>query len=120
MEQYEYHRELLDLPPHAFPITMVCFGYPTQAARQRELTPRFDRACIHFKNGYRRLRREELLQMLEPRKRKGFVQGAANVGQDVYLRKFSASFAQEMTRSARHAISTWTASLGTDSVDPVV
>lgn len=108
MERYEYHRELLSLPVYTFPITMVCFGYPTEAARQRELTSRFPQACIHFKDSYRKLDDDQLQQMVEPRTRTAYVGDAGNVGQHVYLRKFSAAFAHEMTRSVRQAILTWT------------
>ena len=33
MENYETHRDLLGLPRWTFPITMVCFGWPTAEAR---------------------------------------------------------------------------------------
>jgi nitroreductase len=55
MERYECHRELLNLPRYTFPITLLCLGYPTEAARELALTPRFPQACVHFKNQYRRL-----------------------------------------------------------------
>jgi FMN reductase (NADPH)/FMN reductase [NAD(P)H] len=109
MEQYEYHRELLDLPQYTFPITLICFGYPTPTARERNLTSRFPQASIHFKNTYRRLDDDELLGMLGPRRRERRIGNAANVGQHVYMRKFSAAFTIEMTRSVRAAIQTWTA-----------
>ena len=38
MENYETHRELLDLPDYVFPVTMVCFGYPTEQ-QNREHQP---------------------------------------------------------------------------------
>jgi FMN reductase (NADPH)/FMN reductase [NAD(P)H] len=108
MERYEYHRELLDLPRYAFPITMVCFGYPTPAARERELTSRFPQRCIHFKDTYRRLDDEDLLAMLETRRRGRGMGDDANVGLHTYRRKFSADYSVEMTRSVREAIRTWT------------
>jgi FMN reductase (NADPH)/FMN reductase [NAD(P)H] len=111
MERYEYHRELLDLPQYTFPITLVCFGYPTPAARGRGLTSRFPQPCIHFKNRYQRLDGDQLLRMIEPRKRRRSLGNAANVGQHTYVRKFSAAFTVEMTRSVRQAIQTWTAGL---------
>ena len=42
MENYEIHKELFDLPAHVFPITMVCYGYPTATQKKRALTDRFD------------------------------------------------------------------------------
>jgi nitroreductase len=115
MERYEYHRELLDLPQYAFPITLVCFGYPTPVARARDPTSRFPQTCIHFKNSYRRLDDDELLSMLESRKRERYPGNASNVGQQVYVRKFSAAFAVEMTRSVRQAIRTWSADPGREN-----
>jgi FMN reductase (NADPH)/FMN reductase [NAD(P)H] len=107
MERYAYHRELLNLPRYTFPITLLCFGYPTQAARERALTPRFPQDCVHFKNRYRRLDEGELKQMLEPRDRGNYLGNAANIGQHYYVRKFSADFTVEMTRSVHQAIRTW-------------
>jgi FMN reductase (NADPH)/FMN reductase [NAD(P)H] len=107
MEHYEVHRELLDLQQYAFPITMVCFGYPTRAAQERTLTTRFPQGCIHFTDRYRRLEDDELLSMLEVRERGRPIGDAANVGQHVYERKFSSPYSVEMTRSVREAIRTW-------------
>ena len=114
MEEYGYHRELLDLPRYVFPITMVCFGYPRPEGPERPLTSRFRQDCIHFKDGYRRLEDEELLEMAESRKRGPFTEEAANAGQQVYLRKFSSEYAREMTRSVREAMGMWAAEEGED------
>jgi FMN reductase (NADPH)/FMN reductase [NAD(P)H] len=117
MEHYEYHRQLLNLPQYAFPITMVCFGYPAQEARERRLTPRFSQACIHFKDSYRRLEAKELLSMLETRRRGRTLGNNANVGQYTYVQKFSADFTIEMTRSVQEAIRTWTADMERERPD---
>lgn len=109
MERYEHHRELLDLPRYAFPVTMVCFGYPTPAARERELTTRFRQDAIHFRDRYRRLDDEALRTMLETRGRSRGMGEDANVGLRTYWRKFSADYSVEMSRSVREAIRTWTA-----------
>jgi FMN reductase (NADPH)/FMN reductase [NAD(P)H] len=45
--------------------------------------------------------------MLEPRDRGNYLGNAANIGQHYYVRKFSADFTVEMTRSVRQAIQTW-------------
>lgn len=107
MERYEYHRELLNLPRYTFPVALLCLGYPTEPTWERALTPRFPQPCVHFKNQYRRLDEAELRQMLEPRDRKTYAGAANNIGQDYYVRKFSADFTVEMTRSVRQAIQTW-------------
>ncbi|MEA3375186.1 MAG: nitroreductase family protein [Chloroflexota bacterium] len=119
MERYEVHRELLGLPPYAFPVTMVCFGYPTPASRERALTTRFPQASVHFKDRYRRLDEEELFAMLETRARWRGMEGALDAGQRTYLRKFAADFTVEMSRSVREAIRTWTADQERESEDSV-
>jgi nitroreductase len=119
IERYEVHKALLDLPQYTFPITLVCFGYPRPAARVRKLTSRFPQTCIHFKNSYRRLDADELLRIVEPHKRSVYIRNATNVGQDVYVRKFSAAFTAEMTRSAREAIRTWAADHARESDESV-
>jgi FMN reductase (NADPH)/FMN reductase [NAD(P)H] len=112
MERYETHRELLDLSRYAFPVTMVCFGYPTPAARERALTNRFPQDVIHFQDRYRRLDEEALGTMLETRRRGRGMGEDANVGLRTYRRKFSADYSVEMTRSVREAIRSWTAGPG--------
>jgi FMN reductase (NADPH)/FMN reductase [NAD(P)H] len=112
MEMYEFHRDLLNLPPYVFPVSMLCFGYPTPAASRRKLTPRFSQEYVHFTDRYRRLDETELEKMLEGRAPNRFPDGVANVGQLLYVRKYSADFTIEMTRSVREAIRQWVAGGG--------
>lgn len=55
MENYEIHRDLLNLPPYAAPVTMICFGYPTEQQKARPYTPRLPQELLVTKNSYRRL-----------------------------------------------------------------
>lgn len=111
MEQYEVHRELFDLPQYAFPICLLVFGYPTQQQKDRELTSRFDEKFIVFENRYHRLERQEFEEMFA--EREGLratgrnADGSTNVGQATYLRKFSADFTREMTRSVQLMLQAW-------------
>jgi nitroreductase len=107
MEQYEYHKELLDLPQYVFPITMVCFGYSKTGEKQK-LTPRFGQEYIHFKDRYERLGKAALGKMFADREPEQYFGDATNLGQHHYARKFSQDFAIEMTRSVRAAIKVWT------------
>jgi FMN reductase (NADPH)/FMN reductase [NAD(P)H] len=112
LEQYETHRELLDLPKYVLPITMLCFGYPKQDLSQMNLVPRFDRQFIVHKNAYHRLDQAELKQMVQPiedRVQGRYVPNANNLGQSSYLRKFVADFSVEMSRSVREMIRSWCA-----------
>ncbi len=112
MENYEAHRELFQLPTYVFPICLLCFGYPTQAQKQRTMTPRFDRKFIVFSDRYRRLDGAdfaEMYQELQERFRKlpNAPEGVENVGQATYVRKFGADFSKEMTRSVQAILRNW-------------
>lgn len=129
MENYETHKALLNLPPYALPICLVCFGYPTKQQHERPLAPRFDRKFVVFENQYRRLSKSEFAEMYRDREERmahsadqcgGAIHGLAagggvgapadraNVGQLTYMRKFNADFTKEMTRSVRAMLATWT------------
>ncbi len=113
LERYETHRELFNLPPYVMPVTMICFGYPTPEQAARKQPPRFASECIIHKNTYRRLDGPELDQMFAPRNAQLVANGMRkdgieNVGQFNYVKKFSADFSVEMTRSVRKMIETWT------------
>jgi len=111
IEQYETHKELLNLPQSVFPICMLVFGYPTEQQKNHAMTPRFDEKFIVFENGYRRLNPPEFDEMFaerESRLPKGSaMEGIANFGQATYLRKFDSDFAFEMNRSAREWLKGW-------------
>ncbi len=113
MENYEVHRELFDLPPRALPICLLCFGYPTEQQKSRPMTPRFGAQFIVFEDRYRRLAGDDLAQMFADREGQlaqweEKPEGIQNYGQFMYLRKFSADFSKEMSRSVRAMIQTWT------------
>lgn len=111
MEQYEVHKELLGLPQYVFPICMLVFGYPTQQQKDRPLTARFDPKFIVFENRYRRLGEPEFEGMFAEREAarpKGkTADGAQNVAQATYLRKFNADFSKEMNRSVQLILREW-------------
>jgi FMN reductase (NADPH)/FMN reductase [NAD(P)H] len=111
IEQYETHKELLNLPQYVFPICMLVFGYPTEQQKNYEMTPRFDEKFILFENGYRQLASREFNEMFaerESRLPKGAaMEDIANVGQATYLRKFDSDFSVEMNRSAREWLKGW-------------
>ena len=112
IERYEIHQELFSLPRYVVPVTLLCFGYPTQGQVVRKQTPRFAKEYILHKNRYQRVPRAGLQEMMRPREEKfqtsGYkYAGAENVGQFNYLRKFSADFTVEMTRSVRKMIRSW-------------
>jgi FMN reductase (NADPH)/FMN reductase [NAD(P)H] len=112
MENYETHQQLFDLPPYAFPIALVCFGYPTQQQRDRPHTTRFGPEFICFGGRYKRFSEIDLRRMfteLEEAFQKGGEKppGVRNAGQERYSRKFGSDFAIEMSRSVRAMLRHW-------------
>ena len=111
MENYEIHRELLNLPRYVLPIAMLCFGRPAHAASDRQI-PRFAPQYIVHQNAYRRFTPAELEAMFEPERQINFAskpspRGAKNLGQETYLRKFIADFSIEMNRSVNEMLKNW-------------
>ena len=112
LEEFETHQQLFDLPPYVLPVTLICFGYPSAEPSERRLTPRFAPEYILHQNRYHRLNKAELEEMMRPRNEqlaaaKNRKDGLQNIGQFNYMRKFSAEFSLEMTRSVRKMIETW-------------
>ncbi len=107
MENYEFHKELFNLPKYTFPITLLCFGYPKEKSCSKELKPRFSKRYIHFKNEYKRFNKHDFADMYKTRELKRYNGNAVNFGQYMYSKKFVADFTIEMTRSARKAIQEW-------------
>jgi hypothetical protein len=108
MEQYETHRDMLNLPQYVFPICMLVFGYPTQQQLNREYTPRFDEKFIVFENKYQRLKKNEFAEMFAGRQGAYKDQTmqerdqecrAGDIPKQVY-----AAFSMEMARSIREIL----------------
>ena len=112
MENYEAHKAMFDLPRYVFPITLVCFGYPTKQQQKRELTQRFDEKYVIFEDRYNRFGMEAFEEMYRKRHTQMFgekkkLKGARNVGQMMYQRKFDSDFAHEMNRSVQAMLQAW-------------
>jgi len=107
LENAEVHAELLRLPDHTFPVTMLCFGRP---AVKRAQVPRYEANVVH-KDTYRRMDERSLRDFSEAldtaHGSKGFAPGVANCAQDVYRRKFTADFTVEMNRSVQVWMDRW-------------
>lgn len=97
LEQYETHRQLLELPEWVMPCVMVVFGYPTEQQRARTKPVRVELSHICAENTYPRRDGEELRAMFRNR--------CGDQDYDEWMRKFCArkydsDFSREMTRSA--------------------
>lgn len=112
MENYEIHKELMNLPEYVFPICMLVMGYPTPQQKEREQPERFDKKFVVHENTYKRLDKkdyDEMFAKIHDRMR-SFNQGKLdkNHGEVMYTRKYTADFTKEMNRSAREALKNWT------------
>jgi nitroreductase len=112
MENYEIHKELFDLPEYVFPITMVCFGYPTKQQKERKQPKRFEQEYIVFEDKYKRLSGVEFDEMYRNETKEtsedgSLMKNAQNVGQHIYLKKFSSDYSIEMSRSVKEILKNW-------------
>jgi len=107
MENYEIHRGMFNLPRWAFPITLLCFGYPKGDKNKIPLTSRFPQKFIHFTNKYTRLSEQNFTEMLKNDRRGMRIKDAQNLGQNLYLSKLGADYSLEMRRSVKVAIKEW-------------
>lgn len=109
MENYEIHRELLDLPEYVVPITMLCLGYYPDNYQPRYVG-RFPQEYIIHREKYHRLDEKELEDMFQAEEKRFPASnkfGAENLGQFFYARKTGSAFAKEMSRSMRVALQNW-------------
>jgi len=119
IENWELHRELFGLPQYTFPAALLCFGRSAEKPNRKQVA-RFEREFIVHTDHYRRFPPEKLNEMHLPFGRESLAEGefsnqAHNVVQYNYLRKFTADFSLEMTRSARAMIASW---CGQDNIAP--
>ena len=111
IENWEVHQALFELPRYTIPAALICFGRPGKTPPGPQV-PRFDPKFIVHQDRYRRFTAEELDEMHLPFGRRSFEyhefpNGALNVIQANYIRKFTADFSIEMNRSVRTMLKNW-------------
>ncbi len=106
-EQFELHRELLNLPQHVVPTCMLCFGYPSQQQLDREKPPRFRIDDIVHENGYSPEKAGAMEQMLLQRQELPDGLSLDEWVQRFCARKWNSDFSEEMSRSCREMIQSW-------------
>ncbi len=111
VENCETHQALFDLPQYTFPAALLCFGRPAKQP-SNPLVPRFERKFIVHQDRYQRFSPAELNEMHLPFGRHSFEphnfpNGAQNAIQANFIRKFTADFSIEMTRSVRVMLKNW-------------
>lgn len=109
MENYETHRELLNLPDYVFPAALLTLGYYPDNY-QPKFRERFGQEFIVHSEKYQRTTVEGLQSMfssLEENFSPSNRFGAKNMGQFMYARKTGSEFSKEMSRSIRVALENW-------------
>lgn len=96
LECWEVHQELLQLPEHVAPVSMLVFGYPTKQQKEREQRTRFPQKMIVFENNYRELEEDELMEYRSDEQAKAFCK-----------RKFLAAYSLERLRSVKEIYKNW-------------
>lgn len=109
IENYEIHKELFNLQPLTFPLSMIVFGnYPEN--HKPKINNRFDSKYVVFNERYHRLNKEQLDDVYRDREQ-SFVPNnkfeAKNAAQYLYAMKFGSAFAMEMRRSVDIAYKEW-------------
>ena len=105
-ENFEFHKELLNLPQYVVPAAMLVMGYPTEQQRSRPKPPRHDVSDMVHENGYSMEKSARMEQMLSKQQNKE--------GNDLtdWLRRFckrkwNSEFSKEMSRSCTEMVRHW-------------
>lgn len=96
LENFEETKELLSLPQEVAPISLLCFGYPTNQQKERIKPTRFHRDMIVFENEYPK----DISKIAER-------QGTPEKVSALCKRKFTSEFSLEMNRSSEEIYKNW-------------
>ncbi len=99
MENYEYHKELFNLPKYAMPAVLVIMGNYDTKPQKRE---RFDKSYVVFDETYPVITEDFINNMFSKEESKD-----NNFAVKFYKRKMDAPFFKEMIRSIKMYISEW-------------
>lgn len=105
-ENYEYHRQLLNLPKYVVPAAMLCFGYPTQQQKIRSKPPRHPMEDLVYENGYDLEKAAQMPRMLETQQGKSGEELAGYIRR-FCQRKWNSDFSREMSRSCTEMVKQW-------------
>ena len=108
IEQYEIHQKLFNLPKYTFPACLLVLGYPTENQKLREKPVRFDEKYVVSNNTYHQLNNEELLEMFNDKANRSNMNiTGEQLISNLYKRKWSQPFIEEMTRSVNLWLKQW-------------
>ena len=105
-ENYEYHKQLLNLPKYVVPAAMLCMGYPAAQQLSRAKPPRHAVESLVHENGYSLEKAGEMADML------AIQQGKSGEELADYIRRFckrkwNSEFSEEMSRSCTEMVKDW-------------
>lgn len=109
MENFEYHRDLLNLPKYVYPVTMLALGYYTEGYNV-PLRDRFKQEYIVFEEDYKELNEDDINEMFKERDKLFISENkykANNYAQYHFNMKVKSEFSKEMTRSVKLALDEW-------------
>lgn len=108
IEQYETHKELLNIPKYCAPVGMLVMGYPTCQQQKRIKPARFDTKYVVSSDKYECFDEQKIVEMFDERASKSNrTGGGKGIIDDIYNRKWSNPFIEEMTRSAKLWFEQW-------------
>ena len=105
-ENFEFHKELLNLPQYVVPTAMLVLGYPTEQQLSRQKPPRHDISHLVHENGYSMEKSgnmEQMLKIQQYKKGEEFVDWLRRFCK----RKWNSEFSQEMSRSCTEIVKNW-------------
>lgn len=105
-ENYEYHKELLNLPQYVVPAAMLCIGYPTAQQLSRAKPPRHAVSAMVHENRYDLEKSGEMTEMLAVQQGKSGEELADYIRR-FCKRKWNSEFSREMSRSCTEMVKDW-------------
>ena len=105
-ENFEFHRELLNLPQYVVPAAMLVLGYPTQQQLERSKPPRHAVEDLVHENGYDMEKSAAMEKMLQKQQGKSGEAFADWLGR-FCARKWNSEFSREMSRSCTEMVKQW-------------
>lgn len=106
-ENFEYHRELLNLPRYVVPAAMLVLGYPTEQQKNRVKPTRFSLEDMVHENGYDMEKSARMEAMLAGQTGKSGEELSDYIAR-FCKRKWNSEFSQEMSRSCTEMVKYWT------------
>ncbi|QSX06297.1 nitroreductase family protein [Sedimentibacter sp. zth1] len=106
LENYEVHKEMLNLPKYVVPACLVLFGYPTEQQKSRVKPRRYKLEDIVCNNTYFKNNSNNQFKMIKCVTDKTDEE-VTNFIKAICKRKWNCNFSKEMSRSVTEMINDW-------------